>query len=404
MKINYNKVNFEKDLDLPENLKEINKYINSICKNLPSLTITFDQKLLEKTIETSQKFAKNKKRFIVFGTGGSNLGARALINIYQHKLNKKIDFYDNIDPVIFEKSLGNIDFAFTGFIIISKSGATPETLCQLGAIIQLALDKKSLSTFYSNCMFITEFKDSPMFNIAKTNDCLLLEHKKDIGGRYSIFSNVGMVPAIISGLEVREIQKGARGVLEKDQNDDCFKLGQLFKFQPQINFNSSVIMTYSDVLQYFGKWYLQLWAESIGKDKKGITAIHSVGTTDNHSQLQLFLDGPTDKFFTFITTTHSNKGLKINADIMNEAKVDYLVNKKMGDLMQAEQQATLDIFTQNNIKFREIFIPNIDLYSMGSLMAMSIIETVAACVYFEVDPFNQPAVEQGKILTKKYLR
>ncbi|SVB82859.1 uncharacterized protein METZ01_LOCUS235713 [marine metagenome] len=392
------------DFKFPENLEEINNHINSVWRNLPSLTITSDQNLLDETINITQEFAKNKKRFIVFGTGGSNLGARALINISPEKLDNKIYFHDNIDPIFFEKSLSNIDFTSTGFIIISKSGKTPETLSQLGAIVQLASNNNSLLTFYSNCLIITQFKASPLFNIAKNNNCLLLEHKEDIGGRYSIFSNVGMVPAIIAGLDAKEIHRGARRVIENDHKDNLFKLGQLFKFQKKISLTSSVIMTYSDALQYFGKWYLQLWAESIGKDKKGITAIHSIGTTDQHSQLQLYLDGPKDKFFTFITTNHSNKGFIINKDIMNEEKVDYLVNKKMGDLMQAEQQATLDTFGQNNIKFREIYIPIIDTYSIGSLMALSIIETVAACVYFEVNPFNQPAVEQGKRLTKQYLR
>ena len=404
MKISYHKVNFEMDFKFPENLEEINNHINSVWRNLPSLTITSDQNLLNETINITQEFAKNKKQFIIFGTGGSNLGARALINISPEKSDNKIYFHDNIDPIFFEKSLSNIDFTSTGFIIISKSGKTPETLSQLGAIVQLASNNNSLLTFYSNCLIITQFKTSPLLNIAKKINCLLLEHKEDIGGRYSIFSNVGMVPAIIAGLDAKEIHKGARNVIENYNKDNLYKLGQLFKFQQKTSLTSSVIMTYSDALQYFGKWYLQLWAESIGKDKKGITAIHSIGTTDQHSQLQLYLDGPKDKFFTFITTNHSDRGFIINKDIMNEEKVDYLVNKKMGDLMQAEQQATLDTFGKNNIKFREIHIPIIDTYSIGSLMALSIIETVTACVYFEVNPFNQPAVEQGKILTKQYLR
>jgi len=404
MKISYHKVNFEMDFKFPENLKEINNHINSVWRNLPSLTITSDKNLLDETIKITQEFGKNKKRFIVFGTGGSNLGARALINISAEKLNNKIFFYDNIDPIFFQKSLSDIDFNSTGFIIISKSGKTPETLSQIGSIVQLASERNALLTFYLNCLIITQFKASPLFNIAKKNNCLLLEHKEDIGGRYSVFSNVGMVPAIISGLDVKEIHRGARHVIEIDHKDNLYKLGQLFKFQKKTNLTSSVIMTYSDALQYFGKWYLQLWAESIGKDKKGITPIYSIGTTDQHSQLQLYLDGPKDKFFTFITTNHSNKGFTINKDIMNEEKVDYLVNKKMGDLMQAEQQATLDTFGQNNIKFREVHIPIIDTYSIGSLMALSIIETISTCIYFEVNPFNQPAVEQGKKLTKQYLR
>ena len=154
---------------------------------------------------------------------------------------------------------------------------------------------------------------------------------------------------------------------------------------------------------YFGKWYLQLWAESIGKDQKGITPIHSVGTTDQHSQLQLYLDGPRDKFFTFITTDHADKGFKLNNEIIKENNIDYLFNKKMGDLMEAEQRATVDTFVQNKIPCREIYLSTIDEYFIGKLLAFSIQETIATCLYFEVNPFNQPAVEQGKILTKKYL-
>ena len=121
------------------------------------ITIISDQNLLDETINITQEFAKNKKRFIVFGTGGSNLGARALINISPEKLDNKIYFHDNIDPIFFQKSLSDIDFTSTGFIIISKSGKTPETLSQIGAIVQLASDRNSLLTFYSNCLIFPAF-------------------------------------------------------------------------------------------------------------------------------------------------------------------------------------------------------------------------------------------------------
>ena len=167
--------------------------------------------------------------------------------------------------------------------------------------------------------------------------------------------------------------------------------------------NLSVLMTYSDSLYYFGKWYLQLWAESIGKNGVGITPIHAIGTTDQHSQLQLYLDGPKDKFFSFITTNHSKLGLKINENMMKEYNAQYLAGKFMGDLMQAEQQATMDTFNQNGFAFREINLPKIDEFSLGQIMTLSIIETVAACYFLGVNPFDQPAVEQAKVLTKKYL-
>ena len=395
-------INFDEDINLPENINILNQEISNICTNLPALNIVKDKKLLEFTIDQTQKFQKNKKNFVVFGTGGSNLGARALINILIEKT-KNIFFFDNIDPLFFQKEITSLDIATTGFLVISKSGTTPETLSQFGSIINLANEKNILKILYNNTLVVTEFKNSPLFNIAKKNNCLLLEHANDIGGRYSIFSNVGMIPAIISGLDVKKIHQGALNIINKSNFSNSLKFAQLYKFCPSSNFLSNVMMTYSDGLNYFGKWYLQLWAESIGKKNKGITALHATGTTDQHSQLQLYLDGPKDKFFTFIKSNYKNKGLKINSEIMRSESVGYLVDKTMGDLMQAEQNATVDTFKLNNFKIREIIIDEINEESIGSLMTNSIIETIAACIYFDVDPFDQPAVEQGKILTKKYL-
>ena len=402
MTTNFKNINFEKDINLPENIDNLNVKIKKTCNELSALNIVKDVKLLEFTIDQTEKFRKNKKKFVVFGTGGSNLGARALINILIDQP-KNILFFDNIDPLFFQNQITNLDINNTGFIIISKSGTTPETLSQFGSIINIAKEKNILDILYRNSLVVTEFKNSPLYNIAKKNNCYLLEHKKDIGGRYSIFSNVGMIPAILAGLDVKRIHLGALKVIEKNDFLDSLRFAQIFKFCSVNNYLTNVMMTYSDGLNYFGKWYLQLWAESIGKKNKGVTAIHATGTTDQHSQLQLYLDGPKDKFFTFIKSNFKKKGMKIDSEIMKDEVVDYLIDKTMGDLMHAEQDATIDTFKLNNFKFREIFLSEINEESMGSLMANSIIETIAACIYYDVNPFDQPAVEQGKILTKKYL-
>ena len=199
-------------------------------------------------------------------------------------------FFDNIDPLFFQSKILKLDLETTGFIIISKSGTTPETLSQLGSLINIANEKKILKSFYKNTMIITEFKDSPLYNIAQKNNCLLLEHHKDIGGRYSVFSNVGMVPAIIAGLDVKKIHQGVIKVINQNNFINSLKFAQIFKFCISNNFLSNVLMIYSDGLNYFGKWYLQLWAESIGKKNRGVTALHAVDTTDQHSQLQLYLE------------------------------------------------------------------------------------------------------------------
>ena len=402
MKIDFTNINFEDEIQHDININDLNFKIKNVCNNLPALNIAKNSELLNLTIEKTESFKQDKKKFVVFGTGGSNLGARALINILVDQPDN-ILFFDNIDPLFFQSQILKLDFATTGFIVISKSGTTPETLSQLGTIVNIANEKNISRTLYNNMMVITEFKDSALFNIAKKNNCLLLEHQDDIGGRYSVFSNVGMVPAIIAGLNVKKIHEGVIKLLNKNDFNNAFKFAQIFKYSVSNNFSSSVLMTYSDGLNYFGKWYLQLWAESIGKQNRGVTALHATGTTDQHSQLQLYLDGPKDKFFTIIKSNYKNKGLLIDSQLMKDESIDYLVNKKMGDLMHAEQDATIDTFKLNGFKFREIFIETIDEENIGMLMANSIIETIAACIYFDVDPFDQPAVEQGKVLTKKYL-
>ena len=388
-------INFKKNVFLPNNNKKTIYKIHETIKHLPCFNILQNKKLLEKTIKQTLTFSKGKKNFLIFGTGGSSLGSKALINIF---------FYDNIDPISFKNSIDQINLKTAGIIVISKSGSTPETLSQYLSIIEIFDQKNLLNILYRNSLIITEDKISSLSKIAHNNNVMLLNHEKDIGGRYSVFSNVGMVPAIIAGIDVKKIHLGAISQISKCSDNKFMKIAQFFRYQ-KINkhITNSVIMTYSDALFYFGKWYLQLWAESLGKENKGITAHHSVGTTDQHSQLQLYIDGPKDKFFTFISTNHNNKGFKLHNKTMQENDINFLFNKKMGDLMQAEQQATIETFKQKKFLFREINIPEINEFSIGQLMSLSILETIATCLYFEVNPFNQPAVEQGKKLTMKFL-
>ena len=405
--IKYHNVDTVKLTNLLKIDKEIVQRIQNTIINLPALSIVENEELLNKMIIQTNNFANNKNSFIVFGTGGSNLGSKALINILQGKEKKRISFYDNIDPIGFKNSIEQIDLQTVGYIIISKSGETPETLSQFASLIEFFDQKNKLEFFLKNCLIITEDKFSPLREIANHYKCETLDHEADIGGRYSVFSNVGIVPAIIAGIDVKKIHVGVKDLLIKVKEgsfDEHLKLAKLLKLNENSNLiNASVLMTYSDALFYFGKWYLQLWAESIGKNGVGITPIHAIGTTDQHSQLQLYLDGPKDKFFSFITTNHSKLGLKINENMMKEYNAQYLAGKFMGDIMQAEQQATMDIFNQNGFAFREINLPTIDEFSLGQIMTLSIIETVATCYFLGVNPFDQPAVEQAKILTKKYL-
>tara|TARA_Y100000590_G_C15668838_1_gene995531 strand:+ start:137 stop:1384 length:1248 start_codon:yes stop_codon:yes gene_type:complete len=403
---NFNKKNLNNSLI--KNRKKISEIKNTIL-NLPALNIISDKKLLDKTILQAKKFAVNKKNFLIFGTGGSNLGSKALVGILQNKEKKNVNFYDNIDPIYFKNLIEKINIKKEkfGFIIISKSGLTPETLSQFVALIEFFDKKNTLKFFLKNCLIITEKNSNPLRKIAEKHGCFIVDHHSDIGGRFSVFSNVGLIPAVIAGFDAVKFYKGANAVLSKLKNNAfnehiiTAKLFTTKKIAKKININ--VIMTYSDSLFYFGKWYLQLWAESIGKKGIGITPIHSVGTTDQHSQLQLYLDGPRDKFFSFITTNHSKLGLKINKNALAKTQSSYLAGKFMGDLMEAEQKAIINTFKEKKLILRQIHLSSIDEFSIGELMALSILETIATCNFLNVNPFNQPAVEKGKKLTKNYL-
>ena len=401
MKINYFNC-LEKKLNTDNVIKELNQKINLELKNLPCLKIVNDKEILTKTKEITNNFSKNKNKFFVFGTGGSNLGARALINIIREPLESQIEFYDNIDPIIFQNSFNSIDFKTTGFVFISKSGSTPETLSQLGSIIHKAEDQNSLLEFYSNTLIITEFKESALYKIAKKNKCLLMEHQQDIGGRFSVFSNVGMVPAIIAGMDVNEIFEGAKSIIDNKDYSNYYNLANIFNDSNHINLKSSVIMTYSDNLYYFGKWYLQLWSESIGKENKGVTAIHSVGTTDQHSQLQLYLDGPKDKLF-YIFSFEKKFKQKINFS-KNFEGLNYIKKKSISTIKNAQKNALIKSLLQNKSPIREFKIKKSNEETLGQLFSYFIIETIIVGKMLNINPYDQPAVEKVKLYTKKFLK
>ena len=392
---------FFKSKKFYQNLKKTKKIFNSFQLDLKNFEIPL-LKCYEKDYAfdfspaTVKKFSKYKN-IVVIGMGGSVLGTKSIYSFLKTKVKKEVFFFDNLDENL-HLQFNKINILKNScFIIVSKSGNTLETITNFSVIFSKSLFKNKL-------IFITEIKDNVLNNIAHKFNAEIIEHKDFIGGRYSVLSEVGMFPAALMGLNIHKFQNLKKLIVDKNFVSSLIQnVASMYTLNIQ-GVKSSVIFNYDSSLNDLSLWYQQLVAESLGKKGKGITPILSFGPKDHHSVLQLYLDGPKDKFFTFITTNHSNKGFVINKDIMTEEKVNYLVNKKMGDLMQAAQQATLDTLGQNSIKFREIHIPIIDTYSIGSLMALSIIETVAACVYFEVNPFNQPAVEQGKRLTKQYLR
>ncbi len=334
---------------------------------------------------------------LILGTGGSSLGGQAICALsVQEK--PRLHFLDNIDPHTFTAIFHKIDLTKTGILVISKSGSTVETLLQLLTCMQ----RFNTSTLADHIVVITEPTDNPLRKLAEAHDWLCLDHPQNVGGRYSCFSVVGLLPLILSGLDPSLFHKGARDVLHHHLTDNSppALLGATLSVYLEKHHQKtlSVMLPYGDQLEFFSLWYCQLWAESLGKKGKGTTPISALGTVDQHSQLQLYLDGPKDKFFTMITCSWKGLGNKIHSSFIPE-----FTGKSMGDLFEAEQKATYETLVRHECPTRLMTLNHIDEYNLGALMMHFMIETILTSYLIDVNAFDQPAVEEGKRLAREYL-
>ena len=354
----------------------------------------------EDDIEFCQVAASQFKDFedvIILGTGGSSLGGQAL-HALTTSSHPRLHFLDNIDPQTFSLFFQKINFKKTGVIAISKSGSTVETLLQLLTCLQY-FEQKGLQNHF---MVITEPTENPLRKLAKAYNWLCLDHPPEVGGRFSCFSLVGLIPAILAGLDPYAFRKGARTVLQDhltNQTPPALAGAAMAVYLENYRQKTiSVLFPYADQLELFAQWYCQLWAESLGKNGKGTTPIHALGTVDQHSQLQLYLDGPKDKFFTLIVRNWKGEGDSIRSTLIPE-----LTGKSLGDLFTAEQMATYETLIRHKCPTRLITVNSIDEYTLGSLMMHFMIETILTSYLINVNAFDQPAVEEGKRLAREYL-
>ncbi|MBU6507102.1 MAG: glucose-6-phosphate isomerase [Alphaproteobacteria bacterium] len=343
------------------------------------------------------------KDVIVLGTGGSSLGGQTLVALAPPG-RTRIHFMDNVDPHSFTLLFDALDPAKTGLIAISKSGGTAETLVQFFACMDWLSRRSAART-----IVITEPKSNPLRDLAIARKLRTLDHDPNIGGRYSVLSIVGLLPAMIAGIDVAALRRGAGAVLDatlsaKDPRDAAPAVGAAVSvaLNQRHGVVSTVVMPYVDRLAHFGLWFRQLWAESLGKDGKGTTPIRAVGTVDQHSQLQLYLDGPADKMFSLVMLAQAGKGPRMPAKLA-DPNLAYLAGKRMGDLIDAEQRATAQTLIRNGRPTRIFTLERLDAQSIGALLMHYMLETMIAAELWGVNAFDQPAVEQGKVLARQYL-
>tara|TARA_Y100000591_G_scaffold81521_1_gene68647 strand:+ start:6371 stop:7531 length:1161 start_codon:yes stop_codon:yes gene_type:complete len=363
------------------NLKKILSENNQILNSLKiSYVDSFDSKKLAKF--------RNFKNISIIGMGGSILGSKAIYSFLKDKVKKKITFIDNLvdEKKILESKKTELN------LIISKSGNTLETISNSNVLIT----KKQKN------LFITENRESFLMKLANQLKADVIHHNNFIGGRYSVLSEVGMVPAQLMGLNAKNFRKF--NILIKNQkflNQLVINVSNIFSLTKKKKFNS-IILNYDEKFSDFCFWYQQLVAESLGKKGKGILPIISTMPKDNHSLIQLYLDGLKTNFYTFFFVND-----KYSENINNKKLIKshyYLRNKKIYDIRLAQFRGTEKVFKQKKIPFRSFSIEKRNENALGELFSFFILETILLGKLMDVNPYNQPAVELIKTETIKNLK
>ena len=332
------------------------------------------------------KKINKSKNFRLIGMGGSTLGAEAIYQFLNHKIKKKFIFINNLNP----RLKNNQKKIKATNIIISKSGNTLETIANSNLLIN-----------GSKNIFITENKKSYLSNLANDLKAEIIEHKNFIGGRYSVLSEVGMLPAEIMGLNEKKFKRLNYLINNKIFLNELIKnVSATLKFVKEKKFNS-IILNYDKNSENLFKWYQQLVAESLGKKSKGILPIISTMPSDNHSLLQLYLDGPKNNFFTFFYS-QDTKSDKINYKWLQKTH-NYLKDKSFSKIIYAQKSATEKVFNKKKLPFRSFKIKKRNEETLGELFCFFILETILLGRALKINPFDQPAVELIKKETKKIL-
>jgi glucose-6-phosphate isomerase len=373
---------------------------------LPAFGVVGDDDDLAPLEELAARLRGEFKRLVVLGTGGSSLGGRALAALADAP---PLCFLDNLDADALDAVLA--DSAGTAFLAISKSGGTVDTLSQLLACLQAVRAAAGEEDLSRRFVLISEPGDNPFRQLAGRYKLPLLDHDHDIGGRYSVLSLVGLLPALVAGLDARAVRAGAREALEQAlsaaRGDDPAASAPAAGAALVVGLGrrgrtSSVLMPYASRLAGFAEWYCQLWAESLGKQGLGTTPLRALGPLDQHSQLQLYLDGPADKMFTLIGTQSRGRGAAIDPSTL-AGQHDYLAGRSIGDVVAASFTGTSETLASHGRPLRTLHLETLDEHALGALFMHFMLETVVAARLYEVNPFDQPAVEDSKIRARRML-
>ena len=355
-------------------------------------SILFKHMISDIKFDAKYSNLRKYKTIVIIGMGGSILGTKAIYSFLKHKIRKKFIFLDNLDENYLKQIKKNKNLSKSLFLIISKSGNTDET------ILNMYFLKNFLK--YNNTIILSENRDNFLRKIAIKNKYFFVNHNKLIGGRYSVLSNVGMLPAYLMDLKIKYFKKNlTKFINNKKFLLKSFNLIKKFKLKKK---NILIFFNYIPELNDFLLWAQQLFAESLGKNQKGFIPVISNAPKDHHSLLQLYLDGPKDKIF-YVFSSEKKSSIKTKSTFFDQG-MQHLNKKKYNTIINSQKNAFLTALKSKKIAFREIKVNKFDEDTLGKLFLSFIIETILLGKIMNINPFDQPAVEQVKILTKKFLK
>ena len=350
-----------------------------------------------------------KKHIVVLGIGGSSLGARAIYEFLlpSNDYKKDLLFLETIDPLKINHCLKKVDLTDTHFVVISKSGNTIETISlfkYLSSLVEINA---------SNCTIVSGAK-SALTQFSNDHNIKVFDLSEDIGGRFSVFSVVGLVPLAMVGVDIDNLLNGCKRV-----SDSFFKQGSYYKpiirkarffVENKGRFNINAIFSYSSLLESFNKWYVQLWAESLGKiningTRQALTPIALIGPVDQHSFLQLVMDGVRDKTLTFIKIADLKDSTRIPNNTLSELNPKYIEGLSFNELLNKQADATIkSIEEQKDIPCDVVTISTVDEYNIAKLMFSY--QLLVSCIgeFLQINTYDQPGVEHGKVILKKLLK
>ena len=367
-------------------IHSLNKILNEILQKkneiLKSMTPDYKYSFSSKLIKKFKKFSKMR----IIGMGGSILGTKAIYSFLNLKIKKKVEFVDNLLPrrnLSSESNLLNL--------VVSKSGNTLETISNVNILVKKNQKK----------IFIVENNNSYLRVLGNKMRAEVIDHNNYIGGRYSVLSEVGMLPASLLGLEEKKFKQLNNLIKNKNfMNLLLRNVSNIIFFLKNKKYNS-VILNYDQKSEDFFLWYQQLVGESLGKKQKGIYPLISKMPRDNHSLMQLYLDGPRNNFFT-IFNFNDKKSNKLNNKSILKSH-NYLKNKTLTKIINSQKEATEKVFQKKKIPFRSFEIKNRNEATLGELFTFFVLETIMIGKALKINPYNQPSVELIKVATKDKL-